>query len=129
MTVIRSIRLGVTCFNNTHVLYPKTCILLQIFHLHNYLKVHISKYVCFTMTKTLDTRTERTSEDDYDCWLDSVTNDIWSLATGRSRSRDGKTDCQLRVDLKFNNSMKDKSLLFYLCQPDRFRHLKTVNCS
>jgi hypothetical protein len=71
--------------------------LLQIFHLHNYLKVHVSKYVYFTVTKTLDTGTERTREDDYDYWLDSVTNDIWSLAPGKSRSQDGQTDCQWGV--------------------------------
>jgi hypothetical protein len=71
--------------------------LLQIFHLHNYLKVHVSKYVYFTMTKTLVTGTEGTREGDYDDCLDSITNDIWSLAPGRCRSQDGQTDSQVRV--------------------------------
>jgi len=69
--------------------------LLQILlHLLNYLKVHVSD---FTVTKTLDARTERTPEDDYDYWPDSVTKNISSLAPEKSRSQDGQTDCLLRV--------------------------------
>lgn len=71
--------------------------LLQILlYLLNYFKVQVSKYVYFTMTNTLDARTERNPEDGYDCWPDSVTNNMWSLAPERSRSQDGQTDCQFR---------------------------------
>lgn len=72
--------------------------LLQILlNLLNYLKGHVCKYVYFTMTNMLDAKKERTPEEDYEYWPDSVTNNMWSLAPERSRNQEGQTDCQLRV--------------------------------